>query len=945
MDRVQEYLRIFPDYCPALAGLRWADGGHVLERADATTFAFVGEVVGFLEGFATARPLIHFNHILHLLHLLRTGQTAGPASPQAERLHQAFRAAERVHRNAGAFCAVLCLHVPAEPETPDAPAIWQQAVLQTCSVTDVGLGQEGYALAPPLPAVEFERGVFTVAKKFTDEELAHWFRHGRGPVDDAPRPLVEAIQAVRPRSLPALCDELVQRARLAGAAPFVDQLVSALSLPPRRLGREVLPLGGYADVTTRGPPETLLPSQLVHDGFEFARRFAQGELLYFRREEPPDPVEEELVVVLDQGVRTWGVVRLALTAAVFALARFAGRRRLPCRVASTGTRGQLCDPLRDGAAAFAEMLEASDLSPHPGPALAAVLDDEATVHRDIVLLTHPRSLAEPNVAAAARQLAPDARLFAVTVDGHGAAALQEVRQGAPVPLSRFRIDLSRGAPPPKPAPPDASAPWRGDVEPVPFPFRFGVAGRHGAFHFAFDVSGDWLLTASRYGLIHATRTDGSGYEMLPRGMYRRAVLTDPLGVLGVAGGFVVIGILGGSLVGFHYEFGSRRCTVRVLAEEAGDRPTERFAWWYLRRLQALVVSDRGLLNSIHLPTGNRAPCRAAGVPPPTPITRSRQPGSMVLDVSASPPPHEDESQWMLSALPLQPDGPPEHPEADWHWPLVRFVQTTGEVKLRHVSPTWDPFIPESDGKRMLKGAILHAASCQRESLALIASGLPRTEGKPTICLFRGPEGVPAGEYPIAENQLAMALSADGRLLARPVARNEIEVRDIQTGGAARCVTTVGRYPQRVSVYFGDRCLLLCRTAQHLFRWDTGRLIVKRGEGDCPEFTNPLDGSRLRSTFSRAIPSHLQMWVGYDRHRFVAAAYAERQMQVAVLDAYGQVCLCRNNGDFLAMFFAFRDQAAVWMADGTCWGAPALLGRSPTPGGDEKIGHALLDAWK
>ncbi len=66
-------------------------------------------------------------------------------------------------------------------------------------------------------------------------------------------------------------------------------------------------------MTTTGNPEQILPSQFALDDLEFLRRFAERELLYFRREEPHSRTREELVVLLDQGVRTWGIVRLVLT--------------------------------------------------------------------------------------------------------------------------------------------------------------------------------------------------------------------------------------------------------------------------------------------------------------------------------------------------------------------------------------------------------------------------------------------------------------------------------------------------------------------------------------------------------------------------------------------------------------------------------------------------------
>src|SRR5205807_6694659 len=136
-----------------------------------------------------------------------------------------------------------------------------------------------------------------------------------------------------------------------------------------------LPVGGYADVTTHGRPDQVLPSQLALDEWDFLRRYADHELLYFRREEPHTRTDHELLVLLDQGVRTWGDVRLVLAAAVLALGRLAGRRGIPFRVAVTSSGERPADPLRVGTAALGKLLEASDLTPQPGLALERVLEE------------------------------------------------------------------------------------------------------------------------------------------------------------------------------------------------------------------------------------------------------------------------------------------------------------------------------------------------------------------------------------------------------------------------------------------------------------------------------------------------------------------------------------------------------------------------------------------
>src|SRR5205085_2464461 len=195
---------------------------------------------------------------------------------------------------------------------------------------------------------------------YTDEDLREWLRHGRGPVKEAAEALARQVP-VR-RTLAGALAALLERPRLAGARPFVAQMLSALTLPPWRLLRPELPMGGYSDVTNRGQPDQLLPSQFALDEWDFLRRYADQELLYFRREDPHDRTRHELVVVLDQGVRTWGDVRLVLSAAVLALGRQALQRRLPFRLAATSNLGNLVDPAEVDDKTLGALIEASDLS-------------------------------------------------------------------------------------------------------------------------------------------------------------------------------------------------------------------------------------------------------------------------------------------------------------------------------------------------------------------------------------------------------------------------------------------------------------------------------------------------------------------------------------------------------------------------------------------------------
>ena len=69
------------------------------------------------------------------------------------------------------------------------------------------------------------------------------------------------------------------------------------------------------------------------------------------------------------------------------------------------------DPLQVDDQTLGNLLEASDLSANPGLTLERVLEVQTVRPREIVLLSHPRNLAEADVSAAARRVRPGTRLF------------------------------------------------------------------------------------------------------------------------------------------------------------------------------------------------------------------------------------------------------------------------------------------------------------------------------------------------------------------------------------------------------------------------------------------------------------------------------------------------------------------------------------------------------
>src|SRR5881394_3384021 len=65
-----EYFSLPPGYGPT--DLRWSDDGETLEAlaANGATWRFTRQVADFLDGFASARPVPHFAHVLECLRLL-----------------------------------------------------------------------------------------------------------------------------------------------------------------------------------------------------------------------------------------------------------------------------------------------------------------------------------------------------------------------------------------------------------------------------------------------------------------------------------------------------------------------------------------------------------------------------------------------------------------------------------------------------------------------------------------------------------------------------------------------------------------------------------------------------------------------------------------------------------------------------------------------------------
>ena len=139
-------------------------------------------------------------------------------------------------------------------------------------------------------------------------------------LDDVVIPTAELVPQEHPSTLVRrLLDQLQSDAELSGIARAARQLMSVVTLPRPIEQPDELPLGGVSDITNRGPLDRLLLSELANDDLTLAVRVAVGEAMYLRRETPPCQMTRQRVMVLDSGIRMWGIPRAISTALGLAL--------------------------------------------------------------------------------------------------------------------------------------------------------------------------------------------------------------------------------------------------------------------------------------------------------------------------------------------------------------------------------------------------------------------------------------------------------------------------------------------------------------------------------------------------------------------------------------------------------------------------------------------------
>lgn len=274
-----------------------------------------------------------------------------------------------------------------------------------------------------------------------------------------------------------LIDELSRDREFGEVGRAARELIAAVRLPRRIDRKEQLAIGGVADLTNRGPLDRLLLSELAHDDLTLATRVALNEALYIQREPPMREPPGALAILLDSGVRLWGIPRVLATAV--ALALIARDKTDPTVIAWRASHGRI-EPVdllsRRG---LVTHLHALETDAHPGDALPLFVTAAASAENgQTIVVTHRDTLDDPEFRKALTKPGSIPNYIA-TVDREGQFELHGLPLSSRPPLCQATVDLKRIFPPDAGPPPMApklnpDLPWILSLR--PFPFLLPVAG-------------------------------------------------------------------------------------------------------------------------------------------------------------------------------------------------------------------------------------------------------------------------------------------------------------------------------------------------------------------------------------------------------------------------------------------------------------------------------------
>ncbi|MGE3779792.1 MAG: hypothetical protein AB7F89_21575, partial [Pirellulaceae bacterium] len=406
---------------------RWEDGGQVVCWRDGTTIAFRTELLGVMHRLAP-QGLPPLDAILLLLAATRSSWSnhaansswfwslyaesvslnrargehqamVGEVLGQLDRLNLLAEDVRSTQRAREELADSVFAGAPHRLPTDLSAAIVREleSGWEAETTSDRWIGR-------PLALGEVLESLHGGFVRCTESSLRLRFRTGLLDLPAAPDLDIPLCDRVR-----NLLRELERDDEWQGLARVARQLLAVVAMPRRILDRDDLRLGGVSDIANRGEFDRLLVSELAYDDLTLAVRVAMNEALYLRREAPPRSPPRSRFILLDSGLRTWGVPRLFGTAVALALSAAADVRT---GLGAFRANGDSLLPVdlatREGLVAHLESLTPDR---HPGAALESLWRNaqawaSTDASADFILITTPDTLADAEFQRALGTLAP-----------------------------------------------------------------------------------------------------------------------------------------------------------------------------------------------------------------------------------------------------------------------------------------------------------------------------------------------------------------------------------------------------------------------------------------------------------------------------------------------------------------------------------------------------------
>jgi MoxR-vWA-beta-propeller ternary system domain bpX1 len=245
-----------------------------------------------------------------------------------------------------------------------------------------------------------------------------------------------------PNSCSRLIESLKHDEQLGPFSQMAASLASTIALPRRPSDFDQFQVSGVSDIANRGHPERLLSTELASDPDLLMARIANGQALYIRRENPRQKTALRRRVLIENGVRTWGMTRLRATALALAVAASEERRNGPRLEIITAAGSKFWNEDLTTRQGLVQQLERLEPDVHPGGALVLLQskwkEEDADIAEPLIIVARNTDR-DPEFRSAMEVLPHPFFIGRIDLEGN-VELIRRTLMGDEV-LHRQRIDL------------------------------------------------------------------------------------------------------------------------------------------------------------------------------------------------------------------------------------------------------------------------------------------------------------------------------------------------------------------------------------------------------------------------------------------------------------------------------------------------------------------------